>query len=123
MSSDLIETLRAIARVSSRTSTPRKLVEYAQIAKISSTNASFREGTADLGYQDFGRVTTGDLHDVEAIVPQARVGDFAGDVADRLAGRHGGRPLVVQVMLPNGRKLAEAVIPEMPRLLAAHGVG
>ncbi len=95
----------------------------AQIAKIRSQSAGFREGTEGLTYRDFGREATALVHGPEAIVPQARVGDFAGDVADRLAGRHGGRPLVVQVMLPNGRKLAEAVLPEMPRLLAAHGVG
>jgi hypothetical protein len=97
-------------------------VGIAQISKIRSQGAGFREGTPDLGYQDFGREAAGLMHGVEAVVPQARVGDFAGDVADRLAGRLGAGRVVVQLMLPNGRRLAEAVLPEIPRLLAARGV-
>ncbi len=92
----------------------------AEISKMKSTNASFREGTADLGYEDFGRESTGALHGVEAIIPQAKVGDFAGDIADRLAGR----PFVIHnTVLLDGRVVAKNTVQHMPRLLAAHGVG
>jgi hypothetical protein len=96
----------------------------AQLSKISSTSASFREGTEGLTYGDFGRETIGALHDVEAIVPQRKVGDLAGDIASRLGGAAGGgrSPLIVQLVV-SGRKLAEVLVPEMPRVLATHGVG
>lgn len=100
----------------------------AQIAKISSSNPGFRYGTPQTQFENFGRGTQTTLHGREAVVTErqaASVGSMlAGMVGDALGGGSGGGrgPFQINLVLPNGRKIAEALLPEMPGVLATYGL-
>jgi hypothetical protein len=97
----------------------------AQIQKISSTNASFAQGTPNIEYQQFGSGVQATLHGEEAVVTRGQGATLGDDIASRVEGMlggRGGRPQIIQLIV-SGRKLAEALVPEIPRVLAAHGVG
>ncbi len=96
----------------------------AQIAKIKSTNAGFAVGTPGTHYVDFGRGSMEMLHGEEAVVTKAQGKSIAEELRDAVTGGTGrsGGVQIVQLVV-GGRKLAEVVIPEMPRVLATAGVG
>jgi hypothetical protein len=89
----------------------------------------FARGTG-FDFLNFGKASTVDLHGDEAVVTRSQGGNLARMVsaAARAGGASargggGGGPMVIKVMLPNGKVLAEEVLDNMPRMLSHRGVG
>lgn len=105
---------------------------WANVSKIRSSDAGFREGTPGLDFASFGRETYVPLHGDEAVIPRGGGHQLATEIArsmrgmgGRLAGAVGGvaRELVVPVTLQlDGRTVARKVIRLQPRELALMGL-
>lgn len=89
----------------------------------------FATGTG-FDFLNFGKGTAATLHGDEAVVTRGQGANLAGMVARAagagaraggMGGGGGGGP--VQLVLRDGRVLAEVVVEEMPRVLANRGVG
>lgn len=111
-----------------------------QIAKIKSTNASFRTGTDNLDFQAFGRETQAVLHGNEAVIPQGAGHLLAGEIARSLGPRlmgnmqppsgggsgetsnlteqtqQGTQQPVNIIFELNGREMARALVPDIEDL-------
>lgn len=89
----IIATYLSIAKTLATTAWPLNLIlaagaaaaGFANVAKIRSSSA-FQEGTQGLDFQDFGPSSLAALHGREAVIPEAGVGAFAGQVAAALNG-------------------------------------
>jgi TP901 family phage tail tape measure protein len=91
----------------------------------------FARGTG-FDFLNFGKATDTTLHGDEAVVTSSQgrslatmVGAAAraGGASARGGAGGGGGPMVIKVMLPNGKVLAEEVLDNMPRMLSHRGVG
>lgn len=84
--------------------------------------ASLGPGFATGGIGNFGSGTPATLHGHEAIIPLNKRGaSFMQDMLGGMGSVTGGS-LTVQVMLPNGRELARAVVDDLPSALRRAGV-
>ncbi|MGE0362790.1 MAG: phage tail tape measure protein [Vicinamibacterales bacterium] len=72
-------------------------------------------------FQDFGSRFPTVLHGVEAVLRPQDSMPFAASVLGGSGGGRGGT-LHIHVMLPNGRELADAIVPEIPSALRRHGI-